>query len=88
LYAAGEWEGILPTNGNVSGSPSLYTFQKTETVSGNARNYNYYLIFEGWYVDEDLQYKAELEDDQFGEEYDYDIRLYPGYKVIKVLQEQ
>lgn len=88
LFAAGEWEGILPTNGNVSGSPSLYTFQKTETVSGNARNYNYYLIFEGWYVDEDLQYKAELEDDQFGEEYDYDIRLYPGYKVIKVLQEQ
>ena len=47
----------------------------TITIKGE----EYTFEFEGWYVDPELNYKV-LDK----EEYNYDIRLYPGYSVTKV----
>lgn len=85
-YFNSKWNGILPTNGNVAGKPALYTFQKEETVGTGLIKYDYYMIFEGWYMDKNLTYKAKFDsNDQFGEKFNYDIRLYPAYKVIKTV---
>lgn len=74
-----QWQGILPSNGNVNGYPGIYINEKQE---GNIK-YTYHLIFEGWYLDKDLKVPAKLVNRWFGEEFDYDIRLYPSYIVIK-----
>jgi hypothetical protein len=75
-----QWNGILPSNGNVNGSPGIYFIN--EKQEGNIK-YTYHLIFEGWYLDKDLKVPAKLVNRRFGEEFDYDIRLYPSYIVIK-----
>lgn len=80
IYKDNQWNGILPSNGNVDGHPGIYFIN--EKQEGNIK-YTYHLIFEGWYLDKDLKVPAKLVDGRFGEEFDYDIRLYPSYIVIK-----
>ncbi len=75
-----KWKGILPSNGNVNGYPGIYFINEKE--DGNIK-YTYHLIFEGWYLDKNLKVPAKLVNGRFGEEFDYDIRLYPSYIVIK-----
>lgn len=79
-YEGSQWKGILPSNGNVNGYPGIYFIN--EKQEGNIK-YTYHLIFEGWYLDKDLKVPAKLVNGRFGEEFDYDIRLYPSYIVIK-----
>ncbi|HPO53496.1 MAG TPA: hypothetical protein PLW76_03255, partial [Clostridia bacterium] len=75
-----KWKGILPSNGNVNGYPGIYFINENEKEEGK---YTYHLIFEGWYLDKNLKVPAKLVNGRFGEEFDYDIRLYPSYIVIK-----
>ncbi|HOK81770.1 MAG TPA: hypothetical protein PLA09_03320 [Clostridia bacterium] len=77
-----KWKGILPSNGNVNGYPGIYFINENEKEDGNIK-YTYHLIFEGWYLDKNLKVPAKLVNGRFGEEFDYDIRLYPSYIVIK-----
>jgi len=75
----GSWKGVLPKNG--TDYTVIYTvYTKPE---GNI-TYTYLVVFEGWYIDVNLQYLAEFDHDEYGEEFSYDIRLYAGYKVIKI----
>ncbi len=78
--ASGTWKGIFPKNGG--DDPVLVkTYTKLE---GNV-TYTYVLVFEGWYIDKNLQYPAKFSgNDEYGEEFSYDICLYAGYKVIKI----
>ncbi|HOB63722.1 MAG TPA: hypothetical protein PKH08_00990 [Clostridia bacterium] len=80
IYEGSQWKGILPSNGNVDDCPGIYFINEKE--EGNIK-YTYHLIFEGWYLDKNLKVPAKLVDGRFGEEFDYDIRLYPSYIVIK-----
>lgn len=80
-FIGSKWEGILPQN-NGDSDVVVQTFEKVED---NQITYEYRLIFEGWFVDSDLQYKAKFDGNtRFGEEFDYDIRLYAGFKVLKI----
>lgn len=81
IESAGEWKGIFPKKG--TDNPVIVSsYTKTE---GNV-TYTYVVVFEGWYVDKDLKYAAKFDNDndEYGEEFDYDICLYAGYKVIKI----
>ena len=42
-------------------------------------DYTYYFEFVGWYIDTDLKYEVRPEDT-----FQYDVKLYPGYKINKV----
>ncbi|MFA5450213.1 MAG: hypothetical protein WC292_07255 [Clostridia bacterium] len=57
----------------VNNTPYAYSTPATEAA------YNYYFVFEGWYVDTDLKYKAIQ-----SETYSYDIALYPNYYIARV----
>lgn len=69
----------VPSYAEQEGSYGLGKDVQWEDFTITTINGTFRFVFEGWFVDEFLQYEVLYE-----EEYNYDIRLYPAYSVEKI----
>ena len=75
---------LTPTQGDSDNPARLPALPRNTTGVGTSftmvkGDYTYYFEFVGWYLDTDLKYEVRPEDT-----FQYDVKLYPGYKINKV----
>lgn len=82
-FVNGKWTGNFPSAGNITLSNAEVDGNATVTYTAKEGDiiYEYHLEFDGWFVDKQLQWRAQ-EDETFS----YDVRLYPGYRITKTVK--
>ena len=75
---------LTPTQGDSDNPARLPAQPRNTTGVGTSftmvkGDYTYYFEFVGWYLDTELKYEVRPEDT-----FQYDVKLYPGYKINKV----